>query len=91
MDEEHFDHLKALVADCRARGRARVRPVTQVVPASSAPDDLPFADRVERLAGMQADHWARRRRADAEVSSQDRIFSRLRDRYGIDEAERIMR
>ncbi|GAA3215573.1 hypothetical protein [Actinocorallia longicatena] len=53
--------------------------------------EVSFADRAERLEQQRQQAAARRRRADTEVAGRDRLFGSLRDLYGLDEAERMMR
>ncbi|MFC4611158.1 hypothetical protein ACFO9E_25690 [Streptomyces maoxianensis] len=53
-------------------------------------DGFIFADRADRIAEAQAEHRARRQRADAEVQQQDHLWQILRDSQGSDYADAWM-
>ncbi len=52
--------------------------------------EVSFAERAERIEAARTAHGARRRRADAEVASRERLFAHLRDTRGLDYAEAWM-
>jgi hypothetical protein len=54
-------------------------------------DGMPFARREQLRTEAEADHRARRRRMDSEIVSRDRLYGVLRDKYGSDQADRMMR
>lgn len=62
----------------------------QEPPAVEVDESSLFSRRAERIAEAAADHRARRRRADAETASQDRLHAKFRDLYGIDAADRML-
>ncbi|SDN81437.1 hypothetical protein [Streptomyces wuyuanensis] len=96
----------AILQTCRANDATTVRlarehregrtgPLTWAPEAATppqAPDDdgMWFLRREEQLAEARAEHAARKRRADAERQSSERLFNSLRDTMGADAAEEWM-
>lgn len=71
-------------------GRAESRgwePPPVPIPATPHDDGMIFFSREQRRAENEAEHTARRRRADAEVAGRDRTYSRLRNNFGADYAD----
>lgn len=54
-------------------------------------DGFVFSVRDARQQEAEGEHRARRRRAEAERASRERLHSFLRDAYGLDYADRFMR
>ncbi len=52
--------------------------------------EVSFAERAERIEAGRLRHVARRKRADEEVASRERLFAHLRDTRGLDYAEAWM-
>ncbi len=52
--------------------------------------EVSFAERAEQIEAARAAHGVRRRRADAEVASRERLFAHLRNVQGLDYAEAWM-
>lgn len=84
----------ALAAEQRAgiTGPLQWKPEREAPAAHAVEPDASdlFSQRANRIAEAQADHRARRRVAEAEVASRERLHARYRDAYGIDEADRLM-
>lgn len=84
--------VRGLAAEHRAgiTGPIRWQPDEPVEAVAPVVDDLPFLRRQEAREESEAEHRARRRRADAERKSQERLHSKFRDIYGLDEANRMI-
>lgn len=95
--------LDGLASDRRAEATARLaREHRQELKRNSAPerhaatppvvedDGMWFSRREERVADAEAEHRARRRRADAEVASRERVHASLSRTYGPGVADRWM-
>lgn len=92
--EREREATKRLAGEQRAgqAGPLTWAPKTRQAPAVADPyDDMPFARREQQRAEAEAEHRARRRRMEAEIASRDRLYALLRDQYGSDEADRMMR
>ncbi|MEU4235104.1 hypothetical protein AB0F17_63460 [Nonomuraea sp. NPDC026600] len=107
MDDVRFQELRDLVKGSHRTGEATQRlaaeqrgghtgPLTwqSDVEALDAPEpagEVSFAEHLQRREDAQNAHQARRRRADAERSSRERLHSTYRDLYGLDAANQMVR
>ncbi|WP_236244518.1 hypothetical protein [Streptomyces sp. CC210A] len=70
-------------------GPTPVRPTTEREQLIA--DGLIYTVRAQDRAAAEAEHRARRQRADKAVEGHERLYQRLRDQYGTDAAEAWMR
>lgn len=82
---------RARIAASRERLAAPpLPPLKEDDPASLEAHGFPFRAARLRRERADAEHSARRKRIEAEVSSQDRLHDTLRRIHGTDEADRLM-